>query len=110
VAQHTLSYPKDYRERLPPAERDAKKMKLPVVGGQRPIEWKLGAGRLSDNKQRTTFSGSVRPKDGEEHSYRLGIIRPALIVYPSCRSGIMAPVRYRGVPDGARQRRRRHWF
>jgi hypothetical protein len=40
----------------------------------------------------------------------LGIIRPALIGHPSCRSGIMAPVRYRGAPDGARQRRRRQWF
>jgi hypothetical protein len=66
---------KDYRERLPSEERGSKKINVLVVGGQRLTESKLGAGKLSDNKQRATFEGSVRAKDGQEHSFRLLLVK-----------------------------------
>jgi hypothetical protein len=62
-----------YRGRLSLQERFLNKMNVPVVGGQRPTEWKLGAGKLSGDK--ATFSGSVRSKDLEDHSYRLVMVK-----------------------------------
>jgi hypothetical protein len=66
---------KDYRERLPSEERGSKKINVLVVGGQRLTESKVGAGNLSKFKQRATFEGSVRAKDGQEHSCRLVLVK-----------------------------------
>jgi hypothetical protein len=62
-----------YRQRLSLQERFSKKMNIPTVGSQRLSEWKLGDGKLSGDK--ATFSGSLRSKDGEEHSYRLVVVK-----------------------------------
>jgi hypothetical protein len=66
---------KDYRERLPPAERDSKKMNVLLVAGQRLAESKLGAGKLDINQKRVTFEGSLRAQDGPEHSCRLVLVK-----------------------------------
>ena len=66
---------KDYRERLPEEERNSKKMNVAVVDGKPVTEWKRGAGKLSESKEQATFEGFVQTKDGNEHSYRLVIVK-----------------------------------
>jgi hypothetical protein len=65
----------DFRERLSAQERKSKTMNVPVVGGQRLTEWKFGGGKLSGDEGRATFSGSARSKNGQEHSYRLVVVK-----------------------------------
>ncbi len=65
---------KDYRERLPPAERDSKKMNVLLVADQRLAESKLGAGKLDIN-QRVMFEGSLRAQGGAERSCRLVLVK-----------------------------------
>jgi hypothetical protein len=65
---------KDYRERLPPDEHNARKLKVPVAGGQRIIEYEIGAGKLSKDEGLATFECSVQTKDGE-HPCRLVMVK-----------------------------------
>jgi hypothetical protein len=65
----------DFRGRLSREESKSKKMDVAVVKGQRITDYKVEAGKLSDNKERASFEGFVKTKDSESHSYRLVIVK-----------------------------------